>query len=114
MKLIEVQATKEFASTFLNDIFFKMAVNRVLDAAPTVDAIPVEQYEALIEKYHELRENFIEYHCSGIPNVAPYCLNKCEDCVDGHGWCKFYSSKCKGFNPAEAFLDEERSTNVRD
>lgn len=34
MKLVEVQSTKDFASTFLNDIFFKMAVNRVLDAAP--------------------------------------------------------------------------------
>ena len=34
MKLIEVQAAKDFASTFLNDIFFKMAVNRVLDNAP--------------------------------------------------------------------------------
>lgn len=38
-KLIEVQATKEFASTFLNDIFFKMAVNRVLDAAPGFDLV---------------------------------------------------------------------------
>ena len=37
-KLVEVQATKEFASTFLNDIFFRMAVNRVLDAAPAADA----------------------------------------------------------------------------
>lgn len=42
MKLLELQSTKEFASTFLNDIFFKMAVNRVLDAAPKVDAIPVD------------------------------------------------------------------------
>lgn len=39
MKLIEVQAAKEFASTFLNDIFFKMAVNRVLDAAPGFDLV---------------------------------------------------------------------------
>lgn len=39
MKLLDAQATKEFASTFLNDIFFKMAVNRVLDAAPAFDLI---------------------------------------------------------------------------
>ena len=39
MKLLEVQSTKEFASTFLNDIFFKMAVNRVLDAAPGFDLV---------------------------------------------------------------------------
>ena len=37
MKLLEVNATKDFASTYLNDIFFKMAVNRVLDAAPGFD-----------------------------------------------------------------------------
>ena len=39
MKLIEVQAAKEFASTYLNDIFFKMAVNSVLDAAPGFDLV---------------------------------------------------------------------------
>ena len=44
-KLIEVQAAKEFASTFLNDIFFKMAVNRVLDAAPAADVSVVTSAE---------------------------------------------------------------------
>jgi hypothetical protein len=39
MKLVEVKATKEFASTFLNDIFFRMAVNRVLDAAPGFELV---------------------------------------------------------------------------
>lgn len=39
MKLLEVQSTKDFASTFLNDIFFKMAVNRVLDAAPGFELV---------------------------------------------------------------------------
>lgn len=33
-KLVEVQSTKDFSESFLNDIFFRMAVNRVLDAAP--------------------------------------------------------------------------------
>ena len=45
MKLVEVQSTKEFASTFLADIFFKMAVNRVLDAAPAAVAITVTKDE---------------------------------------------------------------------
>ena len=45
MKLVEVQATKEFASTFLNDIFFKMAVNRVLDAAPAADVSVITSAE---------------------------------------------------------------------
>ncbi len=104
MKLVEVQATKEFASTFLNDIFFKMAVNRVLDAAPAAEAVTVDQYKALLEKYNNLRENFVDYVCSGVQNVAPYCLNKCEECVDKWGYCKQYSDYCKGFNPAEVIL----------
>lgn len=38
-KVVEVQRTKEFAYTFLNDIFLRMAVNRVLDAAPGFDLV---------------------------------------------------------------------------
>lgn len=110
MKLLEVQSTKDFASTFLNDIFFKMAVNRVLDNAPAADAIPMKQYETLIDMYHELRENFIDYVCSGTCNVAPYCLNRCKDCVDSRGWCNQGSDECHGFNPAEVIIDEERKT----
>ena len=70
---------------------------------PTVDAVPMDQYMALREQYHELRENFIDYVCSGVQNVAPYCLNRCEECVDGYGWCK-HNDKCQGFNPAEVIL----------
>ena len=44
-KLVEVQSTKEFASTFLADIFFKMAVNRVLDAAPAADVSVITSAE---------------------------------------------------------------------
>jgi hypothetical protein len=78
-----------------------------IERLPTVDAVEAKKYEALVEMYHELRENFIDYVCSGIPNVAPYCLNKCEECVDGYGWCKQNSDKCQGFNPAEVILDGE-------
>ena len=45
MKLVEVQSTKEFANTFLNDIFFRMAVNRVLDAAPAADVSVITSAE---------------------------------------------------------------------
>ena len=75
-----------------------------IDLAPTVYAVPVEQYKALYDMYHELRENFIDYVCSGVPNLAPYCLNKCEGCVDRRGWCKQDSDKCQGFNPAECII----------
>ena len=70
-----------------------------------VDAVEVEKYKALLEMYHDLRENFIDYYCSGTQNVAPYCLNKCKECVDKWGYCKQYSDYCKGFNPAEVILD---------
>lgn len=70
----------------------------------TVIAVDVKQYEALREQYDELRENFIDYYCSGTQNVAPYCLNKCEECVDKWGYCKQYSDYCKGFNPAEIII----------
>lgn len=39
MKIVEVQSTKDFASTFLNDVFFRMAVNRVLDNAPEYEPV---------------------------------------------------------------------------
>lgn len=75
----------------------------------TVDAVEAKKYEELVGKYeelvgmyHELRENFVDYVCSGIRNEAPYCLNKCEDCVDKRGWCKL--ERCQGFNPAEVIL----------
>ena len=78
----------------------------IIQNAPTVDAVEVEKYKALVEMYHDLRENFVDYYCSGEQNVAPYCLNKCKECVDKWGYCKQYSDHCKGFNPAEVILDD--------
>lgn len=75
-------------------------VTGIVINAPTVAAVDVKQYEELREKYNELRENFVDYVCSGTSNLAPYCINKCKECVDGRGWCKPNSEKCTGFNPA--------------
>ena len=58
--------------------------------APTIDAVPVVQY-------NDLRDDFIDYVCSGVPNPAPYCGNATEKCVDARGWC--VNSECKGFTP---------------
>lgn len=82
----------------------------IVDKMPTVDAVEVEKYNRLLEMYHELRENFVDFVCSGIPNVAPYCLNRCDGCCDAYGWCR-HSDKCQGFNPAEVILDGERKDN---
>ena len=57
----------------------------------TIDAVPVEQY-------NDLREDFIDYVCSGVPNPAPYCGNATEKCVDARGWC--VKSECNGFTPS--------------
>ena len=64
-----------------HDHFLRM----ILDA-PTVDAVEANEYEALVGMYHELRENFVDFVCSGVPNVAPYCLNRCDGCCDAYGW----------------------------
>ena len=71
---------------------------------PKTVAVNVKQYEALREQFHELRENFIDYVCSGTHNLAPYCLNRCEGCVDRVGWCSQGSDECHGFNPAEIII----------
>lgn len=84
---------------------------KAIENAPSVDAVEAKKYEALVEMYHDLRENFIDYYCSGTQNVAPYCLNRCEECLTPHGWCNALSDKCRGFNPAEVILDGERKDN---
>ena len=53
MKMIEINTAKEFASTFFGDPILKMAVNAVIDNAPTVDAVPVDKiifHHILIDK----------------------------------------------------------------
>mgnify|MGYP003300584007 CR=1 FL=1 len=88
-----------------------------IENAPTVDAVEVEkyielreQYDKVFTEYHELRDAFVSYVCGGIPNPSPFCKNSCGGCVDGYGWCKF-NDKCRGFNPAEVLVSEERSGN---
>ena len=38
-KIIDVQAAKELAEVMFPDIFFRMAVNRVLENAPGIDLV---------------------------------------------------------------------------
>ena len=59
-----------------------------------------------VEKYNELREDFVDFVCSGVHNPAPYCKNSSEKCVDRLGWCACGSDECRGFNP-----DGERKEN---
>lgn len=51
----------------------------------------------LVEQYEELREDFVDFVCSGVHNPAPYCKNSCDECVDSYGYCTY--RRCIGFNP---------------
>lgn len=73
-------------------------IGEAISNTPTADVVEVE-------KYNDLREKFVDYACSGTNNLAPYCENRCAECVDGRGWCR-YGRSCKGFNP-----DGERRTD---
>lgn len=54
------------------------------------------ELEQVKQLYETEKEDFLDYACSGIPNFAPYCFNRCPDCVDERGWCK--TEKCRGFS----------------
>ena len=49
------------------------------------------------EQYDELKEDFVDFVCSGTNNPAPYCKNRCDECTDSYGYCN--GMKCNGFNP---------------
>lgn len=68
-----------------------------IENAPAVDVVLREQYE-------ELREAFVDFVCSGINNPAPYCKNRCDECVDSYGYCTY--ERCKGFNPDRRTYDD--------
>ena len=53
----------------------------------------LEQVERL---YESEKEDFIDFACSGVLNLSPYCLNRNPDCVDERGWCR--TEKCRGFS----------------
>lgn len=60
----------------------------------------LEQLQAELERVKQLyeseKEDFIDYACSGVPNISPYCTNRHPDCVDERGWCR--TEKCHGFS----------------
>ena len=56
------------------------------------------------EQYNELRENFVDLVCSGTNNPAPYCKNRCNECVDWYGYCTY--NRCNGFNPDGRIYDD--------
>lgn len=59
MKLVEVQSAKEFAESFLPDIFFRMAVNRVLDNVPAVEGVTIQQWIPVTERLPERNGEYL-------------------------------------------------------
>lgn len=80
-------------------------IKNMIQKQPTVDAVPVEQYNALLSRCEGLREDFVDYVCSGSSNPAVFCKNKFAGCVDRRGWC-MQTNYCRGFSP-----DGERKDN---
>ena len=70
-------------------------VDSQTDDIPTDDVAQAIVVET--EKYNELREALVDFVCSGVHNPAPYCKNRCDECVDDRGWCTY--RRCNGFNP---------------
>lgn len=54
------------------------------------------ELEQMKKLYESEREGFIDFACSGVPNLSIYCMNRHPDCVDERGWCR--TEKCRGFS----------------
>lgn len=74
MKLIEVQSAKVFAESFLPDIFFRMAVNRVLDAAPAFDLVHCKECKHYVDSPYDNGDMMCEKWGEWIfPNDDDFC-----------------------------------------
>lgn len=73
-----------------------------MDAAAALSTLQAEneklraELEQAKRLYESEKEDFIDFACSGVPNLTPYCLNRHPDCVDERGWCR--TEKCRGFS----------------
>ena len=50
-------------------------------------------------KLGNVLEDFVDFATSGIPNLAPFCANRSEECVNERGWCIHEcGGPCMGFD----------------
>ena len=61
--------------------------------------------EQLKQERDTLYVDFVDYVCSGTSNLAPYCSNKSDACIDSRGWCKTGCEACRGFRPGSVQLN---------
>jgi len=57
---------------------------------------PCVELDRVKQLYESEKEDFIDFACSGVPNLSPYCMNRHPDCVDERGWCR--TEKCRSFS----------------
>lgn len=62
-----------------------------------IDVVRKER-DAAVACIEALKDDFVDYVCSGTSNTNPYCANKTDDCTDKRGWC-VYVKNCRGFKP---------------
>ena len=55
----------------------------------------------------DLCDDFTDFVTNGVPNPAPYCANRCPECVDGRGWCNGDNLVCRGFSPKATLKGEK-------
>ena len=98
-KLIERLYTKQQSYASYADSELAHVLEDAITALSTLQA-ENEKLRAELEQVKQLyeseKENFIDFACSGVPNLSPYCLNRHPDCVDERGWCR--TEKCRGFS----------------
>lgn len=51
--------------------------------------------------------DFVDFATSGVYNMAPYCANMTNKCVQQNGWCKTDISFCRGFYPKAAIEGDD-------
>ena len=65
---------------------------------------------SLLQVIDDLKDDFVDYVCSGVNNPAPYCGNRNDECCDRLGWC-MNNEACKGFKP-KAYRVEDKDGNI--
>lgn len=77
-----------------------MMLRELSDASDAIEQL-VRERDAAVEAAENIHSDFAGFACAGIDNLAPYCGNRCPECIDESGWCKDVTKFCKGFISAE-------------
>lgn len=81
--------------------FWNESVSDSIDAA--IEAIEqlVRERDAAVAVAENIYSDFLDFACTEIDNLAPYCGNRCPERIDESVWCKDVTKFCKGFSSVE-------------